>query len=200
MYFTPGWAAILATCGTLAGVIVTQLANTAINRSNRSHERTRRVRSLIVEVDAAARGLHREIEFRALLKELIDLDKDPRGLRRPIYDASAELDRAISALTLEAQDKLVTYAAQKVRAAALELELAATRRDSDLAIDYAGQLLEHAETVATSSGVTLPAEFQEQYQKLRQVENSEDVCPTPETAAKSLDTSCKVLVHLGAKL
>ncbi|WOC11973.1 hypothetical protein [Gordonia sp. MP11Mi] len=202
MYFTSGWAAILATGGTLAGVAITQLANTFANRSSRSHEHKHRVRSLIIDVDSAARQLHREIEYRASLTDhLANQTMSTRELMRPVAEASAELDVAIAALTIEAEDDLIAYAAQKVRKAALELEVATTSRDNASAVGYAAQLLEHAETLATDSGATVPPEFRDQYEALLQsAEPRGNSTLHPEEAAKSLDASCKVLIHLGSKL
>lgn len=118
MFYTPGWGAVLTLTGTLGGVAITQVVNSAISWRARRKERNERIieavselvasgNSWVYAVCAQEQDLFHAVATNVPEEKLMETLKSARAV---LYSAQLEYGRALARVRLTCPRKVVTAA------------------------------------------------------------------------------------------
>jgi hypothetical protein len=129
MFYTPGWGAILGVGGTVAGVTITQAANSALSWRTTRKERKRQIIDAVTELvaggnawvyaaSAQEQDLLHAVGTRVPDDKLMEALTAARGV---LYSAELDFGRALARVRITCPQKVV-QAAEDYRVAVMEFE------------------------------------------------------------------------------
>jgi hypothetical protein len=129
MFYTPGWGVILGVGGTVAGVVITQAANSALTWRTSRTEREARIIDAVADLIAAGNAwvyatsaqeqdLFHSVATGVDILEQVDMLKE---LRAVLYSAQLDFGRALAVVRLTCPKEVVD-AAENLRIAVMDFE------------------------------------------------------------------------------
>lgn len=129
MFYTPGWGAIIGVAGTVAGVTITQAANSALSWRTSRKERKARIIGAVADLIAAgnawvyATSVQEQDLFHSVATDVSDekLMETLVAARAALYSAQLDFGRALAVVRLTCPEKVVS-AAETFRKAVMGFE------------------------------------------------------------------------------